>query len=510
MKYQLLHQETSVTPLTLGMNHRGFHHRLHTKYTRPFYFKDSVIVYKNYKVDWYGDIDNFCELGQKVIDNVKKDKTFSKRLLLDVVKIGQELDELDSIIISENFARLTKLNLLNQFKKLFKLSYDICDLGAVAVYPDLRHYKLSTLLKNIIKEKIVKYNLPRKTNDYFSILITPTITGLVQREKNVIQELAIEIQRDKALKNDWLRLKAKDVLKKQAGHLHKTIDSLYKLYSNYRWSAFGQLGPSKTLDDYIVDIKSEIKNPILKKQILEAKKHLNQIFKLQNLYYKELRLTKVEINLFKAARDFSENKVYRFDILLKTWLALDLLLREIANRTKYTVNDLRFMSPEEIVSLLTGRKIIPISIIKNRQKFCLTLIKNNSIIHLTGEQAKSYLRHNIEAENIQNNIKTLHGSVAYMGRVSGRVKIVNSPKDISKVKKGDILVSTQTNPDLLPAMRKAGAFVTDVGGITSHAAIVARELKKPCIIGTKIASKIFKDGDRVDVDAIKGNVTLIK
>ncbi|MDO8581302.1 MAG: PEP-utilizing enzyme, partial [bacterium] len=59
-------------------------------------------------------------------------------------------------------------------------------------------------------------------------------------------------------------------------------------------------------------------------------------------------------------------------------------------------------------------------------------------------------------------------------------------------------------PEFLSLMVKAGAIVTDAGGILSHAAITARELKKPCVIGTKIATKVFKDGDRVEVDAERG------
>lgn len=510
MKYQLLHQETSVTPLTLGINHRGFHHRLHIKYTKPYYFKNSTIAYKNYKVDWYGDIDNFCDLADKVIDNVRHDKTFSQRLLREVKNIGIQLDNLDNDIIKTHLSKISTGNLIGKFKRLFKLSYDICDLGAVAVYPDLRHYKLSTLLKNIIKEKISLYKLKRSTNDFFSILITPTIEGLVQREKKKIQELAKYIQSNKKLKSMWLKGRTVDIFRDKAGRNFEAAHKLLNLYDNFNWSSFGHLGPAKTIKDYIDDVRVELKNKSLNKQLRESETRLDKILKLQAKYYKELHLNKEEVCLFKAARDFSENKVYRFDVLLKTWLALDIILKEIASRTKYTVNDLRFMSVEEIVDSVANKKRVPLSEIKNRQKFCVTVIKGKTISHLTGEVAKSYLRHNVEPENFKNDVKTLHGSVAYMGRVSGRAKIVNSPKDIKKINKGDVLVSTQTNPDLLPAMRKASAFVTDVGGITSHAAIVARELKKPCIIGTKIATKIFKDGDWLDVDAIKGNVTLLR
>jgi pyruvate, water dikinase len=75
-----------------------------------------------------------------------------------------------------------------------------------------------------------------------------------------------------------------------------------------------------------------------------------------------------------------------------------------------------------------------------------------------------------------------------------------------KINKGDILMCNATNPDIVIVMERASAFVTDEGGITCHAAIISREMQKPCIIGTKIATKIFKDGDMVEVDANKGIV----
>ena len=72
------------------------------------------------------------------------------------------------------------------------------------------------------------------------------------------------------------------------------------------------------------------------------------------------------------------------------------------------------------------------------------------------------------------------------------------------------LVSNATQPELLPAMKKAAAIVTDVGGMTCHAAIVSRELGVPCVIGTKIASQVLKDGDLVEVDASHGRVKKVK
>ncbi len=92
----------------------------------------------------------------------------------------------------------------------------------------------------------------------------------------------------------------------------------------------------------------------------------------------------------------------------------------------------------------------------------------------------------------------------------GHVKIVTHPNDLQKVNLGDILVAQMTLPSFISAMQKASAFVTDEGSITCHAAIVAREMKKPCIIGTKNATKLLKDGDLVEVDANIGIVSILK
>ncbi len=102
------------------------------------------------------------------------------------------------------------------------------------------------------------------------------------------------------------------------------------------------------------------------------------------------------------------------------------------------------------------------------------------------------------------------GQIAFKGKVSGIVRIVKNRKQAAEVGVGDIIVSPMTTPDFIDAMKKAAAFVTDEGGITCHAAIVAREMKKPCVIGTKIATQIFKDGDMVEVDAEKGIVRIVK
>lgn len=104
----------------------------------------------------------------------------------------------------------------------------------------------------------------------------------------------------------------------------------------------------------------------------------------------------------------------------------------------------------------------------------------------------------------------IKGQIACPGKASGKVVIVNGKGDLKKVGVGDILVARITMPDYTPVMKLASAFVTEEGGITSHAAIVARELGKPCIVGTGNCTKILRDGDLVEVNADKGIVQIIK
>jgi len=108
-------------------------------------------------------------------------------------------------------------------------------------------------------------------------------------------------------------------------------------------------------------------------------------------------------------------------------------------------------------------------------------------------------------------IKELSGAVASQGRggnIKGRVRVVIDPKN-SEFQKGDILVTSMTRVEFVPLMRKAKAIITDEGGLACHAAIISRELKIPCVIGTKIATKVLHDGDLVEVDANKGIVKII-
>jgi phosphohistidine swiveling domain-containing protein len=103
----------------------------------------------------------------------------------------------------------------------------------------------------------------------------------------------------------------------------------------------------------------------------------------------------------------------------------------------------------------------------------------------------------------------LRGQVAMKGKATGRVARIDNRGDLKNYSKGDIVVSINTSPDLMPALATCSAIVSEEGGIMCHAAIVSRELRVPCVIGVKGATAILKNGDLVEVDAGKGTVSLL-
>jgi pyruvate,water dikinase len=101
----------------------------------------------------------------------------------------------------------------------------------------------------------------------------------------------------------------------------------------------------------------------------------------------------------------------------------------------------------------------------------------------------------------------LRGIPASPGEAEGIAKIAFSASEaLEKISGGEILITPMTDPDFVPAMIKSSGIVTNFGGILCHAAIVARELGKPCIVGTQIATEVVKEGKKIFIDGDKGEI----
>lgn len=170
--------------------------------------------------------------------------------------------------------------------------------------------------------------------------------------------------------------------------------------------------------------------------------------------------------------------------------------------------DAASMTFEEILSCFTNEKIGDISE-RHVYSYILWDKENDKLSITSGGDAYRKIRaldKFIPKEEVI-------GTPACKGIVKGRVKIIpfsiTPEKYLSKMEKGDILVSDTTGPEMIVAIEKAAAIVTDEGGMMSHAAVISREFNTPCVVGTKYATQVFKDGDLVEVNAYNGIVKKI-
>lgn len=182
------------------------------------------------------------------------------------------------------------------------------------------------------------------------------------------------------------------------------------------------------------------------------------------------------------------------------------------------------MSPKQVDSCFQKELIglfntqnLDINKINERNAGFIILCKKGKLSILIREKAK-ILKNKIITKN-RDDIKELRGDVVCRGKIKGRaikftfgfdkdaIDVIN--RKVKKMKKGDIVIAESTGPELIMACRKAGAIITEEGGVNSHAAVIARELKIPAIVNTKIATQVINDGDLLEVDANNGIIKII-
>ncbi len=187
-------------------------------------------------------------------------------------------------------------------------------------------------------------------------------------------------------------------------------------------------------------------------------------------------------------------------------LVFEKIWQATAEKTGWKMMDISYLTFQEVYTLLKENKYPPKEEVEKRKKECIFFLGDKGTEFFYGED----LLQKVGIQEKKQEATEIKGNSAYKGIVQGKVCILNRIADMKKFEEGDIIVSINTNPSLMPAILKCKAIVADEGGLISHAAIIARELKKPCIIGTKIATKVFKDGDIIEVDAEKGTVRKLK
>lgn len=341
---------------------------------------------------------------------------------------------------------------------------------------------------NIATQKLLEMLGKKEEDEEFRVLIEPEQETDIKARQKEIKEL-IALIKEKNLAN--LFEKEPEKIFEQLPHEIK--EKLINIHEKYLYlgSIFLTTNNYPKIDNLLEEIKNLInaedkKTPSLKNQKQELMNRLN--------------LNKETAELASVLTTLS---FYRTDLLSyaqKSEFYSIRLFEEICHRIGISYQHLVHMTYEEILSTLSSGKLaVSVDIIEKRfENYCIYLEGNKVKVFIPEKQAETKER-----------VNSIKGTPASAGKAVGKVKIIRNSSEISKLNKGEILVTFMTTPDFVIAMHKAVAIITNDGGMTCHAAIISRELGIPCIVGTKNATSVFKDGDFVEVDAINGIVRRI-
>jgi len=320
------------------------------------------------------------------------------------------------------------------------------------------------------------------TDEEATLLMTPTELDLANKETL-----------------DWQKLLTKSYSKK----------GLINHAKKYPWAVMSHY----TLDDAIETLTQRYNFDKKHPQEFDFVSEKKKIKKKQELLLKEHRDRKKLVDLFQ--------KIATYRMRVKScWAGLDFykikLVNEIAQRSKESLTDIsKYYLIKDVKNLLNG-KPLPSDEIKKRKECFVGLWKNGKAIYISGKKAEEIAKRELKDLYAIKDREEIKGIAAYPGKTRGIARML-PPNNMEKTRelrknfrKGEILFTGMTQPAIMDIASKAGAIVTDEGGMLSHAAIISREFKIPCIVGTHFGTQIFKEGDLVEVDANKGVIKKLK
>lgn len=452
-------------------------------------YKKILCVYdRGYNLKfYYGEKDS--ELISKIILQKIIHEKFGKIINKNIRRVADKLFEASKKITPMFLKSLSNAKLRDFYKKLDDIHTEFYTWCWLPNAVDMFHAHLTNYLKQLLAQHV-------KTEEKINAAL---VALSFSEEKSFVQEELESLLKIASHKKEHPQ--DKTVFEKMLAKHHADF-----FYLKHLW--IGKDGVS-TIDEYRQAIRKIIAE--CDPMVMLSQEHKKWLVgkQLRGTYEKRLNLSQKEKELFRTYAEFAFTKAYRRRIQLYWAYKMDFIFQELAKRLQISFIEVRFLLPDEVEEGLTnGLSSALKKEIHSRTQHCVYYAEKNRDIVAVGDECAAFEQTIVD--EVSQNLTEFTGQVACVGKVQGIAKIVNTPKDIQKIQQGDVLISIATNPDILPAMKKASAFVTEQGGITSHAAIVAREMQKPCIIGTKIATKVLKDGDLVEVDADKGVVRVLK
>lgn len=298
---------------------------------------------------------------------------------------------------------------------------------------------------------------------------------------------------------------------KQAG-IKECMGNIHEIWKKYFWLTMGWSGTAPIDESGIIkQVRKYMKksDKALRKQQRVLLAYDKNIAREREKTRSQFHISRVFILPYWRLIDaFACLHDERKEIQMRTLCAMDQARWVLARQYKIPIRNIQLLKIAELRALIKSGEF-PHDYARDRKVGYARYFENGRTTReKAGKAALFILREELAIPTGARG--KIRGVIASRGFARGRAVVTDSPREAAKlVKKGDILIASMTTPDFVPAMKKAGAIVTNEGGLTCHAAIVARELKKPCIIGTLYATRLLSTGDFVEVDAEKGIVRKI-
>lgn len=342
---------------------------------------------------------------------------------------------------------------------------------------------------------------PTKVSDILNTLTKQPSAMVATIERKALLELALTI----AQQAKWQTLiaSADETTVRGDAVLTKKIQDHV---DHYFWLTRDYEDPVLTFADIVRRLQESLEQNVQEvyTKLVDTLRH-DEEKRLQ--YIQELQLTQEEQQLFAAMRDAAHLKELRKRYVSESLYYFDDVLKEIARRTYLSIAQVRLMRTIDVKrALIDGEDIT--EELNERKKLSLWRISGDHTEVVTGEKAQ----HLFDSFcGIDKNAKEFRGMPVSPGKAQGRVKIVLNPDECGKVERGDIIVSIQVVPSFSTAIMKAGGIICDGGhGVTSHPATLAREAGIPCIIQTRFAREVLKDGQMVEIDGYDGVARILE
>ncbi len=357
----------------------------------------------------------------------------------------------------------------------------------------------------IIKNEMIRKENKMINSEEVEKLLSPPRASFLQKERIDLANLAEKIMRRKDLKKTLIRQKNWLETAKKFPVLRKKLSEHAK---KYHWLRNDYASVEYLDEEYFYkNLRALLRD---KKALKEERRMIRTLKRLSAekrkiLEKRKLSKTFASVSTFLAFLGNFRDARKSYNQMGSS--VVEKFVLEFSRRTKLDKKDIEEMFWWELGNIFrSGEKVLRNVKKRSGEAFFISQ-KQTKILTFTGRDAKALNEFFCSLIRKRNGLK---GMPAYRGIVRGVVKIVKDKKDFPKMKKGNILVAPNTRPEYISVMKLAGAVVSDEGGLTSHAAIVSRELKIPAVVGVQGATSILKDGEKVEVDASRGTIKRIR